>query len=175
MTNNFDLKQSPKFERNYWLISCALFSIILSMVLFGGVSGQLEISYDFTPQYEVLGLQYRFENGWADQFSGKIYTHNETALTVEWYKYDDTTPLKNITFHNPNADHYDLELFLSISNDTTKTFGVFYVTWLDNRDKILGSEQDEGALIIRDNLRIKRFASEIIKIRKYQYQVGELD
>lgn len=162
-------------SRNYWFIIGLCFSIVLGLVWTYPIAQDSTGIVGFESQFTKIGLQYRFDNGWADQFSGKIIPINNSALKIEWYRYDDELGFLNETFHNPNADRYEffLSFYLDTLNNTGKTTGIFYIEWFKYGNSLEYS-QTSGSLVIRDNTRSPRAWTEIIKARKYQYTVGDL-
>lgn len=169
--------QTRKERATYWgIVALTFFSVIATMIVYPLMGQDSSGMVVFEERFTVLGLQYRFENGWADQFSGKLHPINDTAFFIEWFKYDDTEGFLNETFYNPEASSYSihLEFYLDTVNQTGKTTGTFYVSWFDSNGDFMEFYQTSGNLVIRDNLRIKRDWVEIIRARKYSYTVGDL-
>lgn len=167
---------SKKMRITYWGIVGLAWILVLGMVIIAPMAQDITGVVDFEAEFTKIGLQYRFNNGWADQFSGKIIPLNESALFIEWYKYDDDAGFMNSTFYNPEARSYEVELkfYLDTLNQTGKTTGIFYVHWYDETGIYWGSFQESGNLVIRDNTRSPRPWTDILKARKYSYSVGDL-
>lgn len=163
-------------NRKYWALVALCFCIVFGTVLLAPVAQDSTGIVGFDPRFTKLGLQYRFNDGWADQFSGKLHPINDSALMVEWFRYDDDAGLQNSTFYNPEAASYTWELvfYLDTLNITGKTTGIFYVHWYGEQGEYWGSFQDSGNIVIRDINRIPRPWTDIIRARKYAYTVGDL-
>lgn len=161
-------------RKHYWIIVGVCFAVVNLIIFQGlGLYAQEDEPRYFETQFTKLGVQYRFENGWADQFSGKIKPINESSFIVEWFRYNETNSIKNSTFHNPRAEYYTVDIWVELTNDTTRTKGSFYVTWLNWNKEAISYDIDQGIIWIRDNTLTRRIGSEIIKVRKYDYDVGE--
>lgn len=162
-------------KKTYWAIVGLCFLLVFGVMILGPGAQDSSGVVGFEPAFSKVGLQYRFENGWADQFSGKVIPVNNSALFVEWYRYDDETGFLNSSFHNPEATEYRifLEFYLDTVNQTGKTTGTFYVEWFKGSES-LGFDQVSGNLVIRDNTRAARAWTDILRARKYTYTVGDL-
>lgn len=151
-----------------------LVGIIMSSLIIISVNAQLENGhYNFESDFTKLGVQFKFDNGWADEFNGKLYPINETSFIIEWYRYDDETPLKNETFSNINADSYDVSVDVYTFANNTKFYARFEVEWY-NQTELLDISVSDGYLVIRDKDRVARTYDEIIRVRKYIYSVGDM-
>ena len=166
-----DTLTAPK---HYWRIVFLTFSILIGVLFTSPIfAQQTPASYSLNPRFTKIGYQFLFDNGWADQFSGKIYPLNESAFVIEWFKYDDATRIKNETFHYEGADHYEVAVYVYTFTNNTKFKGVFEVTWLVS-NYVVSIDASEAFLVIRDKDRVLRPYNEIIRARKYEYVMGNL-
>lgn len=157
-------------SKKYWLIVGIIFISVFTIIFVYAQDGSnLVYESDFTK----IGLQYKFDNGWSYQFEGKLHPINDNTFTIEWFRYEDETSIRNTTFHNQYAYSYAVDINFYITNDTQKTRGIFYVEWINENGKVFDYDIDEGELVIRDYLGLKRPSSDILKVRKYYYEVGD--
>jgi len=140
-------------------------------------SAQPDEILEFKPEHERLGVQYRFDNGWATQFNGKITPLNKSALMIEWFKYEQESSFMTVIYHNPSADYYTYNLlfYLNTVNQTGKTSGVFVVHFYKQNGFPLGSIDIEGNVFIRDIEGVKRAYTDILKPRLVKWWVGEFE
>lgn len=161
-------------KKYYWGLVGLCFILVLTIVFTGSAQVDPGDSLSFSPQFIRLGLQYRFDTGWADQFSGEINPINASAFSIDWFRYNETEPTKTTIFHNHRATRYTVSLKFNIYNQTDRTTGTFLVDWFRDGEYI-GVDSDTGILTIRDVSLVKRSYLDIIKARHYQYTVGDMD
>lgn len=174
--DNIDGRQYEATNKKYWVIVAVCFSFLI-VFLFYGVPIHAQETTDILTtkqRFTKIGLQYLFDNGWSDQFAGKIHQINQSAILIEWFKYDDETGFRNETFAKDNAQAFKVEIDFMIYANNTKTSAVFKVYWFNKYDEIIEVQRSEGEIIIRDNTRTSRSWNDIIRYRIYQYEVGGL-
>jgi len=162
------------------LVFCLLITFSALIYNVSNIMSQAQLSNPIEYTQSVIGVHYLIDGNWIKQFKGEIIEINQTALEINWFKYNETTKIKTTLIKTKNADNYEVDLEISFlysnQTETHRTFGEFRVYWFINNE-LVDVDNDSGILTIRDKQGVKRDIDAIDRngIRIFEYKKGGLN